>query len=164
MFAIFIPVYAFLFMPLRSALAGETRDFLACIAKIQWGLMLAVYCVSHVPALLMLEIPGYEHEGAKLLLFVVVVVQLSDVLQYVCCASRRRSISTCCDSSTPERRCHIRKADRLTTEPNGPSAIALVCGTSLSLMDPCVPVKAPVAGVAIAPGRDGLVRSSENQR
>jgi phosphatidate cytidylyltransferase len=83
MFAIFIPVYAFLFIPLRSALAGDTRDFLARTAKIQWGLMLAVYCVSHAPALLMLQIPGYAHEGAKLLLFLVVVVQLSDVLQYV---------------------------------------------------------------------------------
>ena len=83
MFAIFIPVYAYLFIPLRSALAGDTRDFLARTAKIQWGLMLAVYCVSHAPALLMLEIPGHAHEGAKLLLFLVIVVQLSDVLQYV---------------------------------------------------------------------------------
>jgi len=83
MFAIFIPVYAYLFIPLRSALAGDTRDFLARTAKIQWGLMLAVYCVSHAPALLMLQIPGYAHQGAKLLLFLVVVVQLSDVLQYV---------------------------------------------------------------------------------
>ena len=58
LFVIFIPVYAFLFIPLRSALAGDTEDFLARTAKIQWGLMIAVYCVSHAPALLMLEIPG----------------------------------------------------------------------------------------------------------
>ena len=83
LFAIFIPVYAFLFIPARSALAGDTEDFLARTAKIQWGLMIAVYCVSHAPALLMLEIPGYAQENAKLLLFLVVVVQLSDVLQYV---------------------------------------------------------------------------------
>ncbi len=83
LFAIFIPVYAFLFVPVRSALAGDTQDFLARTAKIQWGLMLAVYCVSHAPALLMLQIPGYAGEGAKLLLYLVIVVQLSDVLQYV---------------------------------------------------------------------------------
>lgn len=83
LFAIFIPVYAFLFVPVRSALAGDTEDFLARTAKIQWGLMLAVYCVSHAPALLMLQIPGYAGEGAKLLLYLVIVVQLSDVLQYV---------------------------------------------------------------------------------
>ena len=83
LFAIFLPVYAFLFIPMRSALAGDTEDFLARTAKIQWGLMIAVYCVSHAPALLMLQIPGYEGQGAKLLLYLIVVVQLSDVLQYV---------------------------------------------------------------------------------
>jgi phosphatidate cytidylyltransferase len=83
LFVIFIPVYAFLFIPMRSALAGDTEDFLARTAKIQWGLMIAVYCVSHAPALLMLQIPGYQGQGAKLLLYLIVVVQLSDVLQYV---------------------------------------------------------------------------------
>lgn len=83
LFAIFIPVYAFLFIPVRSALAGDTEDFLARTAKIQWGLMIAIYCVSHAPALLMLHVPGHEGEQAKLLLYLIVVVQLSDVLQYV---------------------------------------------------------------------------------
>ena len=83
LFVIFIPVYAFLFIPLRSALAGDTQDFLARTARIQWGLMIAVYCVSYAPALLMLEIPGYQGQGAKLLLYLIIVVQLSDVLQYV---------------------------------------------------------------------------------
>jgi len=83
LFAIFIPVYAFLFIPVRSALTGDTTDFLARTATIQWGLMIAVYCVSHAPALLMLAIPGYQDQGAKLLLYLIIVVQLSDVLQYV---------------------------------------------------------------------------------
>jgi len=83
MFAIFIPVYAGLFVPLRGALAGDTRDFLARTAKIQWGLMLCVYCVSYAPALLMLDIPGFERQNIKLLMFLVIVVQLSDVMQYV---------------------------------------------------------------------------------
>jgi len=82
LFSILIPVYVFLFVPLRSALAGDTTNFLERTAKIQWGLMVCVYCVSHAPALLMLEIPAY-HGNAKLLFFLVLVVQLSDVLQYV---------------------------------------------------------------------------------
>lgn len=82
LFAIFIPVYAFLFIPMRSALAGDTEDFLARTAKIQWGLMIAVYCVSHAPALLMLEPAGDKSQGANLLFFLILVVQLSDVLQY----------------------------------------------------------------------------------
>jgi phosphatidate cytidylyltransferase len=83
LFVIFIPVYAFLFVPVRSVLAGDTEDFLARTSKIQWGLMVAVYCVSHAPALLMLQILGYQGENAKLLLYLIAVVQLSDVLQYV---------------------------------------------------------------------------------
>lgn len=83
LFSIFIPVYAFLFVPIRTALAGETTDFLARTARTQWALMVCVYCVSHVPALLMLQIPNFENGNARLLLFFLIIVQLSDVLQYV---------------------------------------------------------------------------------
>src|SRR5271169_712976 len=81
LFSILIPVYAFLFIPTRSALEGDSERFLERTAKIQWGLMVCVYAVSHAPALLMLRIPGYEGQDAKLLLFLVLVVQMSDVLQ-----------------------------------------------------------------------------------
>jgi phosphatidate cytidylyltransferase len=84
MFAIFLPVYGFLALPALSALAGDPDDFLARSAKIQWALMIAVYCISHVPALLTLDIPGYAGQNALLLFFLVLVVQISDVLQYVC--------------------------------------------------------------------------------
>lgn len=83
MFALLIPVYAFLFIPTLNATQGDPDRFLERTAKLQWGLMICVYCVSHAPALLTLEIPGYEGENAKLLLYLVLVVQLSDVLQYV---------------------------------------------------------------------------------
>ena len=82
LFSIFIPVYAFLFVPARAVIAGDTEKFLERTAKIQWGLMVCVYFVSYVPALLMLEIPGFEGQNAKLLFFFVTIVQLSDVLQY----------------------------------------------------------------------------------
>jgi phosphatidate cytidylyltransferase len=80
---ILIPVYAFLFVPIRLALAGETSGFLDRAARIQWGLMVCVYCISYAPALLTLNIPGYQRQNAKLLLFLVIVVQLSDVFQYI---------------------------------------------------------------------------------
>lgn len=82
-FAVLVPVYAFLLLPARSAIAGDTERFLERTAKLQWGLMLCVYCLSHVPALLTLRIPGFEGENAKLLFFLVFVDQMSDVLQYV---------------------------------------------------------------------------------
>jgi phosphatidate cytidylyltransferase len=82
-YSIYIPVYAFLLGPIISALRGETDNFLIRVAEIQWGLMIAVFAVSHVPALLTLEIPGYEGRGVLLIAFLIVVVQMSDVLQYV---------------------------------------------------------------------------------
>ncbi len=82
MFAILIPVFAFLFVPARLAIAGDTESFLERASTIQWGLMICVYCLSYTPALLMLQIPGYGRP-AKLMLYLVLVDQLSDVMQYV---------------------------------------------------------------------------------
>jgi phosphatidate cytidylyltransferase len=53
------------------------------IAVAQWALMIAVFCVSHVPALITLEISGYQGRNLLLIAFLVIVVQSSDVLQYV---------------------------------------------------------------------------------
>ena len=82
-YSIFIPVYAFLLMPILSALRGRTDGFLVRVSEAQWALMIAVFCVSHVPALLSLDIPGYEGRGLFLIFFLIVVVQFSDVMQYV---------------------------------------------------------------------------------
>ena len=83
LFSILIPVYVSIFLAIRTALAGDTERFLERTATNQWGLMICVYFVSYVPALLMLRIPAYENQNAKLMFFLVLVVQLSDVLQYV---------------------------------------------------------------------------------
>ena len=82
MFAILIPVYAFLVVPTRLAIAGDTESFLQRAAAIQWGLMICIYCLSYTPALLVLKIPNYGRP-AKLMLYLVLVDQLSDVMQYV---------------------------------------------------------------------------------
>lgn len=82
LFAIFIPVFVFLLVPTRIALTGDTERFLERAATIQWALMICVYCVSHAPALLMLDVTGDANGGIKLLLFLVIVVQGSDVAQY----------------------------------------------------------------------------------
>jgi phosphatidate cytidylyltransferase len=83
LFAIMIPVYGFIFIAVRSVLAGDIDHFMARTSTVNWGLMVCVYCVSHAPALLMLDIPGFKGQNAQLLFFLVLVVQLSDVLQYV---------------------------------------------------------------------------------
>lgn len=83
LFSIAIPVYAFLALPALAVLRHETDGFLERSAKVQWALMLTVYCISHAPALLLLKIPGFEGRNVLLLFFLIFVVQASDVLQYV---------------------------------------------------------------------------------
>ena len=83
LYSIFIPVYAFLLLPIISALRSDTQGFLTRVSETQWGLMICVFAASHVPALLTLQIPGYEGKSILLIAFLVVVVQSSDVLQYV---------------------------------------------------------------------------------
>ncbi len=83
MFSILIPVYGFLMLPIISTLGADTTRFLERTAKVQWGLMICVYCLSHVPALVTLNIPGFEERGLQLIVFLVLTVQSSDVFQYV---------------------------------------------------------------------------------
>ena len=83
LFAIYIPVYCFLFLPIIAVTRGETAEFLRRIAELQWGVMICVFCLSHVPALMMMEIPGFAGRNILLIAFLLLVVQSSDVLQYV---------------------------------------------------------------------------------
>lgn len=83
LFSIFIPVYCFLLMPALTALHGDTERFLERIAGQQWAVMISIYCMSHVPALLSLNIPGFEGRKLLLVAFLMIVVQGSDVLQYI---------------------------------------------------------------------------------
>lgn len=83
LYSVFIPVYVFLLLPIVSVLRGETENYLVRVAEVQWALMICVFCASHVPALLNLDIPGFEGRNVFLIAFLIVVVQLSDVLQYV---------------------------------------------------------------------------------
>lgn len=83
LFTIFIPVYCFLLMPAVTALRGDTSRYLERVAQQQWAIMIAVYCISHVPFLLFLAVPGFEGRQTMLIVFLIVVVQGSDVLQYI---------------------------------------------------------------------------------
>jgi phosphatidate cytidylyltransferase len=83
LFAIMIPVLACIFIPPSMAIAGDTEHFLERASKIQFGIMVCVYSLSYAPALLLLKIPGFEGHDARLLLYLVIVDQMSDVLQYV---------------------------------------------------------------------------------
>lgn len=87
LFTVFIPVYVFLAIPLVSAFGNDPTRFLERTAKIQWGIMVCVYGMSHAPALLLLDLPRYEGRGAFMVLYLVLVVTAAQMVQEI--ASRR---------------------------------------------------------------------------
>lgn len=90
LFSVLIPVYSFLVVPVVSALAGDPARFLECNAKIHWGMMVCVYGLSHAPALLLLEFPGYLGSGAFLLFFLVAVLACGQSAQLAATRRLRR--------------------------------------------------------------------------
>lgn len=87
LFSIVIPVYVYLFIPARIALAGDGKRFLERAAKIQAALVICVYALSYAPALLYLEYrtsdnEPWDHSPAGILFFFVLIVQIGDAMQY----------------------------------------------------------------------------------
>lgn len=81
-FAIFIPVYAFFFLPLLSVIRQDTQDFLARVTQTQWGLMISVYALSHIPALLILDF-STTLAPYWMIVFLIACSQGGDVMQYI---------------------------------------------------------------------------------
>lgn len=56
LYTVMIPVYASLIIPARVAFSDDPKRFLERVAKIQAGLLICVYALSHAPALLSLPL------------------------------------------------------------------------------------------------------------
>jgi phosphatidate cytidylyltransferase len=91
-----IPVYASLFIPARVAVSGDPKRFLERVAKVQAGLLICVYALSHAPALLSLDLrhsdrspwvinftTGATGSNASLLFYFILLTQLNDVFGYL---------------------------------------------------------------------------------
>ena len=101
LYTVLIPVYASLFIPARVAISGDPKRFLERVAKIQAGLLICVYALSHAPALLSLELvrssrvnnqivpwiidesTGQRGSNAGLLFYFILLTQLNDVFGYM---------------------------------------------------------------------------------
>jgi phosphatidate cytidylyltransferase len=151
LYSIFIPVYAFLALPVIAVLQGDTRQVFVRMSELQWALMICVYCASHVPALLYLQIPGFDGRGVLLIAFLILVVQLSDVAQYVWgkLAGRRKLAPTLSPS---------KKWEGFV----GGIATATLVGTGLWWITPFAPWQAALMSLAIclAGVAGGLVMSA----
>jgi len=85
LFIIFIPVFVFLFLPMRMILIGETAGFLRAIGTLQWGLMITVFGLSHAAYMLVLPANINPAGGAMgLLIYLVFLTESNDISQYIC--------------------------------------------------------------------------------
>jgi phosphatidate cytidylyltransferase len=145
LFSVFIPVYMFLAIPVVSALAGDPERFLERNAKIQWGIMVCIYGLSHAPALVLLDFPTHRGQGAFLLFFLVMVVACAKIAQTMASRRlRRRPVAR-----------HIDRAFSLRTWALG-AAVAALLGAALFWITPFKAGQALVmAAIAAAAGTLG---------
>ncbi|MCR9213295.1 MAG: phosphatidate cytidylyltransferase [Proteobacteria bacterium] len=83
MFLIFIPVFVFLYMPIRMVIRGETSGFIKSAATIQWATMLTVFCLSHIAYLLNLPNDAENGGSIGLVLYLLLLTQFNDVCQFL---------------------------------------------------------------------------------
>jgi phosphatidate cytidylyltransferase len=82
MFIVFIPVYAFLFLPARMVLVGDTKGFLHAASTLHWGLMTTLFALSHVAFLQ--QLPASDHgQGALIVIYLVALTEINDISQYL---------------------------------------------------------------------------------
>ena len=83
MFIIFIPIYIFLFLPMRMVLIGETKGFIRSAGITHWAVMLSVFCLSHIAYLLVLPVKNADAGSIGMVIFLIFMTQINDVAQYV---------------------------------------------------------------------------------
>ena len=79
LYTLFIPVYLFLALPVIMALSQDTDRYLERVAKVQWGIMLCVFCLSHAPAIATIDLTRYNSSGPLLMLYFLLVIFVSDL-------------------------------------------------------------------------------------
>jgi phosphatidate cytidylyltransferase len=82
LFIVFVPVVVFLGLTLRIVLTRDPAGFRHLVGTVQWGMMLLVFCLSHVAFLLTL--PGETNPvGGPIgwFLFLVILTEFNDIAQ-----------------------------------------------------------------------------------
>ena len=84
MFAVFVPVAAFVVISTRMVLAGEMHGFITSVSTLNWGLMLTVYMLGHIGFLLVITAgSNISSSNSGLVVFLVLLTELNDAAQYV---------------------------------------------------------------------------------
>ena len=78
---VLLPLVATLALPLLMLFQGGTSHLVERTSERFWAVIVWVYCLSHVPALLLLDGPAFEARNASLVAFVVVVTVAGQTLE-----------------------------------------------------------------------------------
>ncbi|MBN3860507.1 phosphatidate cytidylyltransferase [Neisseriaceae bacterium PsAf] len=82
LFSLFLPVFSFFLIAILTCFTQDTKQFFARISEFHFSIMIAVFAISHVPALLNIEIENFDR-NFDLMIFLLAVVQFSDIMQYI---------------------------------------------------------------------------------
>ncbi|MHC4947409.1 MAG: phosphatidate cytidylyltransferase [Planctomycetota bacterium] len=84
LFIIFIPVIASLVLTTRIVLMRHPEGFVHMVGTLHWGMMMLVFCLSHVAALLVLPAESNPVGGAVgWFLYLVILTEFNDIAQAV---------------------------------------------------------------------------------
>jgi phosphatidate cytidylyltransferase len=89
---VLLPLVATLALPLLTLAQAGTPHFVERASERFWAVMAWVYCLSHVPALLLLGGPSFEDRNAGLVAFVVAVALAAQAIASWRSATSRPSI------------------------------------------------------------------------
>lgn len=92
LFLTFIPILMLLSTPLRMAFSGNPEGLVASIGRLHWGMMLFIFGISHLAYLNYLEPPRHRYEPGALLLFVVILTEVADVVQFLVARASKRGV------------------------------------------------------------------------
>ncbi len=82
LFIIFIPVLMFLLLTMRTVVMRQPEGFVHMVGTLQWGMMMLVFCLSHVAFLLSLS-PEPNLVGGAIgwFLYLVILTEFNDIAQ-----------------------------------------------------------------------------------
>lgn len=79
---VFIPIFLFLLIPIRTVLTGNVTGYLQHVSVLFWGVMLLGYSLSHGPLLLTLPLAERsEADAIALLVYLVLLTETNDIAQ-----------------------------------------------------------------------------------
>src|SRR3990167_10209955 len=81
---IFIPIYVFLFLPIRLLLSADTVHFLRSLSYFHWGLMIFVFCVAHGALFFVPRTDQFPiDQRIFTVLYLITLTQANDIAQFI---------------------------------------------------------------------------------